>query len=191
MEKRPLEVFQQIFRLAYRDGGQTGRSLSRVSKYVRDASAGARYISVTIRGYDQLLAFGDTITRYGAEIINLQHLFLSMGEETETYSRLDATIELIYQLLCDPHVATVKSLCIHLRRDLISMSTKTSPGLLPAIEDFVFVIDEGYLPIRRRSLNDIMALPSIRRLHLATPDRLWHLLRIAGLSPHLAHLRLS
>ncbi|KAF7965727.1 hypothetical protein HWV62_42158 [Athelia sp. TMB] len=53
----PLEVWFQIYANACTDGGQTGRSLAQVSRYIRATSQEYRLQSVSLRGHRQAIAF--------------------------------------------------------------------------------------------------------------------------------------
>ncbi|KAE9407440.1 hypothetical protein BT96DRAFT_132868 [Gymnopus androsaceus JB14] len=57
MDRCPPEICHIIFLLACTDGGYTGRSLSAVSKSIRSISRPTMLQSMSIIGYDQLLAF--------------------------------------------------------------------------------------------------------------------------------------
>ena len=57
MERCSPEICAEIFRLACRDDGTTGRSLSLVSTYIHDASSPFKYQSLAVRGPHQTVAF--------------------------------------------------------------------------------------------------------------------------------------
>jgi WD40 repeat protein len=57
MDRCPAEIWQRIFLLACTDGGRTGRSLSLVSKYIRDVSKRYKLQSICIDNVDQAEAF--------------------------------------------------------------------------------------------------------------------------------------
>ena len=57
MDRYPTEIWQRIFFLACTDGGRTGRSLSLVSKYIRDVSKPYKLQSMAINNVDQAKSF--------------------------------------------------------------------------------------------------------------------------------------
>ena len=59
----PLELCQRIFKYACTDDGTTGRSLSLVSKYIRDTSKPYKLQSISIAGADQATHFVQLLQR--------------------------------------------------------------------------------------------------------------------------------
>ncbi len=58
------------------DGGYTGRSLSLVCRFVREASSACKYNSIAIRGFNQAEAFGNTLSNF-ADPPKVHHLFVA------------------------------------------------------------------------------------------------------------------
>ena len=62
MERCSAELWSHIFSFSCTDGGYTGRSLSLVCKYVRDASSPYKYKSMALRGQKQVQAFAKLLS---------------------------------------------------------------------------------------------------------------------------------
>lgn len=75
MEHCSAEVWGHIFSLACTDGGDTGRSLSLVCKYVRDASSPYKYKTIALRGQKQVQAFA-TMLFMSAKLPRVRNLLL-------------------------------------------------------------------------------------------------------------------
>ena len=76
MDNIPLEISLYIFTLACTDNGFTGRSLSHVSRYVREASQTVKLQSICLHGHDQILAFAELIEYTPAIARNVRQLFI-------------------------------------------------------------------------------------------------------------------
>jgi hypothetical protein len=66
MDRLPVEILSPIFKIACTDGGETGCALSKVSRYIREASAPMRYNSIALRVARQIRGFLGLLHRYGA-----------------------------------------------------------------------------------------------------------------------------
>lgn len=86
MARFPAEVWDMVFHLACRDGGQAGRALSQVSRHIRQISARFRYFSLTIYSAKQVGAIMSMVSRVPPNSVCIQHLFVYLPEEgfTET-----------------------------------------------------------------------------------------------------------
>ncbi|KZP20267.1 hypothetical protein FIBSPDRAFT_540442 [Athelia psychrophila] len=80
----PIEIWTVIFRLACVGDGRTGCALSRVCKYIRNASAPFRYYSVAIKGLASLILFAELLK--SSPNICITHLFIT-NDPRDTYSR--------------------------------------------------------------------------------------------------------
>ncbi|KZP20270.1 hypothetical protein FIBSPDRAFT_540478 [Athelia psychrophila] len=80
----PIEIWTVIFRLACVGDGRTGCALSRVCKYIRNASAPFRYYSVALKGLASLLLFAELLE--SSPNISVTHLFIT-NDPRHTYSR--------------------------------------------------------------------------------------------------------
>ncbi|KAI0631427.1 hypothetical protein C8Q77DRAFT_1218919 [Trametes polyzona] len=93
MDTLPLELHAQIFAFACTDDGSTARSLSLVSKYVREVAAPYRFQSLAISGMEQM---SELVTRLEAtppHLRRIRHLFLSDWTHAQTKERIVRTSE--------------------------------------------------------------------------------------------------
>ncbi|KAF7308369.1 hypothetical protein HMN09_00685500 [Mycena chlorophos] len=65
LQDLPIELLQHIFSFACTDIGTTGRSLSLVSRHVRDVSAAVKLQSVALFGHNQILGFASLLSQNG------------------------------------------------------------------------------------------------------------------------------
>ncbi|PBK92082.1 hypothetical protein ARMGADRAFT_1053981 [Armillaria gallica] len=77
MERCPAEICSEIFSYACTDNGYTGRSLSLVSKFVRETSEMCRLQSISIIGYEQLVAFAAALERTPPSLRRVRYIFIS------------------------------------------------------------------------------------------------------------------
>ncbi|KAF7969529.1 hypothetical protein HWV62_26969, partial [Athelia sp. TMB] len=77
MDRTPPEIWARISSHACTDAGATGRSLSRVSKGIRDASAPFKLQSISICGKQQAAAFQDILLRTPPQLRRVRYLYLS------------------------------------------------------------------------------------------------------------------
>ncbi|KDQ63976.1 hypothetical protein JAAARDRAFT_52031 [Jaapia argillacea MUCL 33604] len=80
----PREIWEQIFSFACLDGGSTGRSLSLVSKYIRDISQCVRYQSITVDGVSRLLALASLLESIPSGSRRVRHLLVSQTPKPPT-----------------------------------------------------------------------------------------------------------
>src|ERR1700729_2592940 len=91
MDTLPPELCTRIALFACRDTGYTGRSLSIVSKYVRETSQAAKFQTIAIHGSNQIIAFAALLERPRPHLRCVRYLFLSSHdlptrEVTETFA---------------------------------------------------------------------------------------------------------
>lgn len=81
MNTFPTEIWDICIRRACRDGGQSGRTLSEVSRYIRHVSAPYRYFSLTIRSCKRLEDFLSMVERAPFNSVRIQNLFIILLED--------------------------------------------------------------------------------------------------------------
>ena len=77
MDRCPVELLLNIFALACSDGGQTGCSLSLVSKGTRDIADRVRLNTVSLHSYDKIKAFHKFLLDRPQEHRIVRHLFIT------------------------------------------------------------------------------------------------------------------
>ncbi|KAF5343564.1 hypothetical protein D9758_012960 [Tetrapyrgos nigripes] len=77
MDLLPPEILDLIVSHACRDNGYTGRSLSLVSRSIRNLSQPTKLQSISIIGYDQLHSFALLLENTPASLRRVRFLFIS------------------------------------------------------------------------------------------------------------------
>jgi hypothetical protein len=77
MDQTPPELCTRIFSFACRDTGYTGRSLSLVSKYIRETSKSVKLQSISIHGHIQMMAFAALLERTPPHLRHVRYLLVS------------------------------------------------------------------------------------------------------------------
>ncbi|KZP30040.1 hypothetical protein FIBSPDRAFT_142097 [Athelia psychrophila] len=77
MDRTPLEIWAKILGHACTDSGVTGRRLSLVSKFIREASAAVKLQSISIHGRWQMIAFYQLLQQTPPHLRHIRYLFLS------------------------------------------------------------------------------------------------------------------
>ena len=77
LNRCPPEICSQIFAFTCTDGGYTGRSLSAVSRYVRDTSSSYKFQSVALRNTRQTLSFASVLDGIPPHLRGVAFLFVS------------------------------------------------------------------------------------------------------------------
>ncbi|KDQ62875.1 hypothetical protein JAAARDRAFT_120269 [Jaapia argillacea MUCL 33604] len=196
LQNCPPEICERIFSFACQDDGSTGRSLSLVSRYIRDASETTRYRSVAVGGPDQLAAFVVILqTRKPAHRV-VQHLFLSYcalpkkiqpkkitflatltRHIPEIHNATTAILELVSSTL-----ETLTLFMVHDRHSLFP------PVNFPVLVELTIYSQNGV----QSAQSTPNTLPSLRRLHIAggtaSFDQAFALISAA---PTLTHLRFT
>lgn len=90
LEFCPTEVWQKIFTLACLDSGQTGRSLSLVSRYFHAISEPTKLQSISIEGTDHIVAFAAILDNTPAHLRHVRHFFVSTRDRDEDEEPLRA-----------------------------------------------------------------------------------------------------
>ena len=91
MDHFPLEIWDQIFAFACIDSAQTGRSLSLVSRYIRDVSRLSQYQSVSLTKSKHILIFRQTLLHAPLKARRIKYLhvccpnvFLDVSDEEDS-----------------------------------------------------------------------------------------------------------
>ncbi|KIM83117.1 hypothetical protein PILCRDRAFT_70053, partial [Piloderma croceum F 1598] len=77
LNRCPLEICFQIFAFACTDGGYTGRSLSAVSRYIRDISSSYKFQSVALHHTRQTVSFASVLDGIPPHLRGVAFLFIS------------------------------------------------------------------------------------------------------------------
>ncbi|KDQ62125.1 hypothetical protein JAAARDRAFT_189495 [Jaapia argillacea MUCL 33604] len=78
LEDCPAEICELIFTYACVDDGSLGRSLSLVSRYIKDVSRTTRYQSVSISGLDEMLSLNTILEGSPPEYRKVRNLFIQI-----------------------------------------------------------------------------------------------------------------
>lgn len=199
MESLPIELHSQIFELACTDDGTTARSLSMVSRYVREVSQPFALQSVAVSGLSSLAGLVEKLETLPSRKRRVRKLFIS------DWTRKEAVLEAILSRDIDMDRYEVERLTITRLLNLVSStieslsfiiycpynSTRLTGYLfslkLPLLEDLSVC---GFYPFPSSKSN----LPNLRRLHLSgnrNPHGLFHTSNLQAALPKLEHLRVS
>ncbi|KAK7037928.1 hypothetical protein R3P38DRAFT_2614819 [Favolaschia claudopus] len=88
LDRLPPEICDHIFDFACRDTGYTGCSLSLVSKYIQQAAAPTRYLSVALMNRAQILAFAPLV-EHSEALFHTRYLYLKGLEDEEAMQRIE------------------------------------------------------------------------------------------------------
>ncbi|KAI0072938.1 hypothetical protein K474DRAFT_1678277 [Panus rudis PR-1116 ss-1] len=77
IDRCPAEIWARIFSFACTDGGYTGRSLSLVSRYFRDASLRVKLQSISLHGIDNASGFIEMYQRTSPHESPVQYLYFT------------------------------------------------------------------------------------------------------------------
>ena len=188
MDRCPVELWLKIVALACTDGGYTGRSLSLVSRSMRDIVEPVRFLSVSLIDEKQLLAFSGLVAHFSHPPV-IQHLFVSVqlifwGHEAMSAEKV-AELEHAFNATLYIAAPNVQTLVIH---DPPNFDATCNDLLFPALRDLSIPTLSQFGP----ELDGYTRFPSLRRLHLSSyhcfPDFWPKLVRFV---PSLTHLRLS
>ncbi|KAJ6502328.1 hypothetical protein C8R45DRAFT_976273 [Mycena sanguinolenta] len=83
LDRLPPEICAHIFNFACADSGRAGRSLSLVSRYIREISELVRYTSIVLVGRAQVLAFAQFVVEHTHINPQTRHLFINAQESEE------------------------------------------------------------------------------------------------------------
>ncbi|KAI0701298.1 hypothetical protein BC835DRAFT_1404540 [Cytidiella melzeri] len=199
MDNLPFELHSQILELACTDDGTTARSLSLVSRYVREAAQPFLYQSIAVSGLRSLNELADRLESLPSHKRRVRRLFLSdwthKAAKQQLVSSTDADMDM-YEVerttivrVLDLVVSTLESLSI-----IVSCpfnSTRLIGYLFslnfPLLEDLSI---HGFYPFSPSH----SGMPNLRRLHLSGNRNPHGLFQTGGFdiwSPKLVHLRIS
>ena len=175
----PFEICESIFAFACTDDGSTGRSLSLVSRGIRNASRGMKYqcLAVTGRQVEPLCMVLKNLPENDRRI---HHLFFSDASWEDMY------IDESMLILISPHLYTLQSVRPYFMFHDLGLLDETQ---FPFLTDLTL---KGDLLCYSHAIG--VLYPSLRRLHLwgefkAEHHDIWEYL--TGVAPMLTHLRLS
>ncbi len=186
-EDCPAEVWSRIFTLACTDGGFTGCSLSRVSRYFREVVFPTQLRSVALKGGDKIAHFADVLSARPPEHRRVQHLFLMGGEgkpATASNATMYKAVALILSLV-GKNLETLTSLLPQRNIDRNSILCTELPSLVELTVHGYFL-----LPVRIESGAQMQeSFPSLRYLHILSSCH--SAVLYTTRAPALTHLRLS
>lgn len=88
----PVELWLQIFCFACVDGGETGCSLSLVSKYFRDMSLEVKFQCVAVE-MDQMPILVKALKQAPPEHVKIKHILITTHSETPSYDPVNGERE--------------------------------------------------------------------------------------------------
>lgn len=213
MERLPPEICTRIFSYACVDTGVTGRSLSQVSRYIRDTSQSTKLQSIAIRRSGQISSFLSLLRSTPEHLRRVRYLHVwnidaegrlaNHSYDCELWSRTEKEItkeadddshdvqEILHLLAGHLKILNLAFNYSHstdtkTERPLLSM-----PRLTELMADFRYVFrsqDE------RERHDTVIECPSLRRLHLTGARQFYGSYLydcISKLAPSLSHLRFS
>lgn len=193
MEQCPIEIWMRIFSLACTDEGNTGRSLSQVSRYVHQISSPVKLQSVVLIGVDQLHAFADMLERTQAELRRVRHLCVSHHNlSTSKYRAIGLTGR---RKVFEEQLTRVLGIVAPTLQSL-TLNVGALWPLVLHIVDFPILEEltlQGSFLLPPTLLQDgspvVQPFPSLKRLHLLGCSDFF--LAFIGQAPRLTHLRLT
>jgi hypothetical protein len=175
----PFEICEAIFAFACTDDGSTGRSLSLVSRSIRNASRGVKYqcLAVTGRQAEPLCMVLNNLPESDRRI---RHLFFSSAGWEDMY------VDDSMLILLSPHLYTLQSVRPYFMFHDLGLLEETQ---FPFLTDLTL---KGDLLCYSHAPG--VLYPSLRRLHLWGEFKSVHrdlFEYLTGVAPMLTHLRLS
>ncbi|KAG6826352.1 hypothetical protein H0H92_000217 [Tricholoma furcatifolium] len=189
----PPEIHSYIFQLACLDDGRTVRALSRVSKYVREASRPYLFQSLCISGSTQITALASALQNTAPHLRYIRHLFLSTHKNTadvpptpKASDAADSAAILRILTFAAPTLETLSFISSSptMGTRAISQLFRTS---FPNLRELSI---SGFYPFPSAPGK----MPALERLHLHGNRNPHGLLQAGGLDeacPSLTHLRVS
>ena len=194
MDRCPTEICLQIYAFACVDDGKTGRALSLVSKYTRETSKPYKLQSVSVIGYNQLLAFADLVEHTPLHLRQVKYIFLSAHPRstasdpkalTPEYARRQQAYAAVARILnaISSFVTVVHAFFIFYR------PFPLLPVGLPALVELTV---HGPTETSIDLIDQSIQYKSLKHLHLSSFCSPFYILQsVSKLTPSLAHLRLS
>ena len=194
MEKVPAEICAEIFAFACVDDGSTGRSLSRVSSFVRELSKPYKYQSISVIGHVQLFSFADILEKTPAPYSNVRSLLISAHPRntasdpralTPEYARRQQVYLAVARILrvVSPSIKVIHAFFVFYR------PFPLLPIGLPELEELAL---HGPMETSTNFEDDVIAFPALKHLHVTSccsPSYISR--RILKHTPSLLHLRFS
>lgn len=194
MDRCPAEIWSQIYAFACVDDGRTGRTLSLVSKYTRETSKPYKLQSVSVIGYNQLLAFAELVENTPLHLRQVKCIFISAHPRstasdpralTTEYARRKQAYAAVGRILkaISPFVTIVHAFFVFYR------PFPLLPVSLPALVELTV---HGPTETSIDIIDESVQFKSLKHLHLSSFCSPYYILEsVSKLSPSLAHLRLS
>jgi hypothetical protein len=182
LQKCPAEIWGRICSMACVDNGFTGRSLSEVSRYIKDVSIPYKYqcIAVDCKRIRRLTA---VLKKLPPNSRLVRHLFV-WSSETWGDGRFFETDKNQLLIIVAP---TLLSLDVSFDYVCIAL---TFP--LPSLVDLTV---HGNMSMTKLTKRTLACYPSLRRLHWAAssgcPPGAGFLALVQKTAPHVTHLRIS
>jgi len=204
MDRCPVELWLKIFAIACTDDGFTGRSLSLVSRYIRDTSKSFKLQSVAICGLRQTVEFAALVTK--TPRCHARHLYICDGtcrshaddneRSVDAHTRQEALSTSISTIIAAVS-PTLWTLSLYGNLSWVRpVALRTGPNtFLPFLTDLTIQCDglyaheDGHQP--DASFSSFPTLPSLRYLNIPSDLPASDLLaNIPHFAPYLTHIRL-
>lgn len=193
MERCPAEICNEIFSYACMDNGCTGRSLSMVSRYIRESSKTSKLQSLSVIGYEQLISLASTLENTHPTLRNVRYIFISAHvRRTESdpkaitleFSRRKSAYTAFERIL----TAISKTVQVLHAFFIFFRPFPLLPISMPVLHELTF-----HGPLEGQAAADqAIQFPTLRHLHLTSfyyPKYLSE--QVLPLTPSLQHLRVS
>lgn len=201
MERVPAEIWSRISSYACMDTGFTGRSLSLVSKFIRDASARVKLQSAAVHGPYQIVGLHNMLLITPPHLRRIRFMFLSDSESPVSYeSNVSPAIcpiitgKQISESLCFILQAIAEHVQI-LYFDYLNVPWKSIPQIgFPRLIELASYGFPYRKPKGSRAPSHV-SCPNLRRWHLISYTGVWHgkdaFAHISIITPKITHLRFS
>ncbi|KZT02002.1 uncharacterized protein LAESUDRAFT_730711 [Laetiporus sulphureus 93-53] len=193
METLSVELHAQIFDYACTDDGSTARSLSLVSRYMREVVRPFLYQSLVVSGFDQMSELEARIRHLPPYLRRIRHLFLSGRKKSQVAEERDIEHREVEESLAKSILTlaapTLEALTLITSFPLSSTSMITYLFSL-SLPQLCELSIKGFYPFPSKRL----AMPRLERLHLSgirNPHGLLGFGALDAACPSLTHLRIS
>ncbi|KAL0953616.1 hypothetical protein HGRIS_004823 [Hohenbuehelia grisea] len=208
VRRLPPEIWSMICASACLDTGVTGRSLSQVSRFIRQVSAPYKYQSVSILNVYELAAFADLIEDTPASFRRVKHLFVCdipqarPRQDTKRDSRADDPLK-VREVKANEAVTRIFRAVAQSLVSVHALFVFTHPFCLlpplasryPALTDLTLYHHYRSRPSEAdlAKARDGGVLPALKRLSLVTAPQLHKtdFVWIGRLAPALAYLHVT